>query len=122
MTLVPGLLTFDPASLTAAEAEAGAPPASRIVEGAPTSLTWTLNESADGKTFAGVWEATPGAWRVQYDEWEYCAIQSGVSELVRDGCAPRRLLPGDHLVIEPGFEGVWRVIETTRKVFVVRLP
>jgi uncharacterized cupin superfamily protein len=105
-----------------AAAETGAPAPDRVIDGAPHFRTWTLNESADGKTFAGVWEATPGAWRVAYDEWEYCAILSGVSELTRDGAGPVRLKAGDHLVIEPGFQGVWRVIETTRKTFVVRLP
>ncbi len=122
MSTVPGLVTFDPLKLDAADAEAGAPAPARVLEGAPQTRTWTLNESADGKTFAGVWEATPGAWRVQYDEWEYCAILSGISELEREGHPPRRLTAGDHVVIEPGFAGIWRVIETTRKTFVIRLP
>lgn len=122
MTQAPGLVVFDPAALDPRDAAAGAPPPDRVIDGPPTTLSWTLNESVDGKTFAGVWEATPGAWRVIYDEWEYCAIVSGESELTRDGYPPRRLGPGDHLVIEPGFEGVWRVIATTRKTFVVRLP
>ncbi|MFT3809807.1 MAG: cupin domain-containing protein [Micropepsaceae bacterium] len=81
-----------------------------------------FNESADGKTFAGVWEATPGAWRIVYDEWEQCCILSGISEIMADGGAPRRVKAGDQFVIEPGFTGIWRVIETTRKSFVVRLP
>jgi len=115
-------LTVFPETLEPATAESGAPAAERVIDGEPAFRTWTLNESADGKTFAGVWEATPGAWRVVYDEWEYCAILSGVSELTRDGAAPMRLKAGNHLVIEPGFEGVWRVVETTRKTFVVRLP
>jgi len=122
VTQAPGLVVFDPAALDPRDAEAGAPPPDRVIDGTPTTMSWTLNESADGKTFAGVWEATPGAWRVSYDEWEYCAIVSGESELTRDGYPPRRLRPGDHLVIEPGFEGVWRVIAATRKTFVVRLP
>lgn len=104
------------------EAEHGAPAPGRVVDGAPAFRSWTLSESADGKTLAGIWEATPGAWRVHYDEWEYCAILSGVSEVTRDGGAPMRVEAGDHLVIEPGFEGIWRVVETTRKSFVVRLP
>jgi uncharacterized cupin superfamily protein len=117
-----GLVPFPLDRLNEMPAEAGAPSPERLMQGAPTFKTWTLNESADGKTFAGIWEATPGAWRVVYDEWEYCAILSGVSELVSDGEAPRRLQGGDHIVIEPGFVGIWRVIETTRKTFVVRLP
>lgn len=115
-------LVLFPHHLDPDAAEAGAPAAERVIDGAPSFRTWTLNESADGRTFAGVWEATPGAWRVQYDEWEYCAILSGISEVTRDGAAPVRLKAGDHLVIEPGFSGVWRVVETTRKTFVVRLP
>jgi len=122
MPPIPGLVRFDPHALDPGAAEAGAPSPDKVVEGAPATLTWTLNESADGKTFAGVWEATPGAWRIRYDEWEYCAILSGESEIARDGHPPRRLKAGDHLVIEPGFEGVWRVLATTRKTFVVRLP
>ncbi len=102
--------------------ETGAPAAGRIVEGAPRTRTWTFSESADGKTLAGVWEATPGAWRVAYDEWEYCCILEGESELLRAAAPPLRLRAGDHVVIEPGFTGIWRVIETTRKSFVVRLP
>lgn len=115
------LILFPPA-LDPAAAEAGAPASERLIDGAPAFRTWTLNESADGKTFAGVWEATPGAWRIAYDEWEYCAILSGVSEVTRDGGETVPLKAGDHLVIEPGFTGVWRVVETTRKTFVVRLP
>ncbi|MCC6919662.1 MAG: cupin domain-containing protein [Alphaproteobacteria bacterium] len=115
-------LILFPAAPSSEDAESGAPAADRVVEGASAFRTWTLNESADGKTFAGIWEATPGAWRISYDEWEYCAILSGVSEVTRDGAEPVRLKAGDHLVIEPGFEGIWRVVETTRKSFVVRLP
>ena len=117
-----GIVRFDPDRLDSAAAETGAPPPERLVEGAPVFRTWTLAESADGKTFAGVWEATPGAWRVAYDEWEYCAILSGSRTLTRDGGAPVHLKGGDHIVIEPGFAGVWRVEATTRKTFVVRLP
>lgn len=119
---LPGLVPFDLAGLDPRDAEAGTPAPEKLVDGAPTMLTWTLNESADGKTFAGVWQATPGAWRIQYDEWEYCAILSGRSELIRDGHPPHVLSAGDHIVIEPGFTGIWRVLETTRKTFVVRLP
>jgi uncharacterized cupin superfamily protein len=32
------------------------------------------------------------------------------------------LREGDSFVIRPGFNGLWEVVETTRKVFVVRLP
>ncbi|MBP6011235.1 MAG: cupin domain-containing protein [Alphaproteobacteria bacterium] len=101
--------------------EAGAPKAERLIAGAPRFRTWTFEESADGKLFAGVWESTPGKWRIVYDEWEYCSILSGVSVITRDGEAPQRVQAGDTFVLQPGFEGAWEVAETTRKLFVVRL-
>jgi uncharacterized protein len=101
--------------------ESGAPKPERLIAGAPLFRTWTFEETADGKLFAGVWESTPGKWRIVYDEWEYCSILSGVSVITRDGEAPRRVAAGDAFVIQPGFAGTWEVVETTRKLFVVRL-
>jgi uncharacterized protein len=102
--------------------ELGAPDPVRVIHGAPRNRTWMLDEGADGKTFAGVWESTPGAWRVFYDEWEFCTILSGVSIVTPDGGDPVRLAAGDTFVIRPSFTGVWDVVETTRKSFVIRLP
>lgn len=102
--------------------EAGAPLAERLLAGAPAFRTWTFEETPDSKVFAGVWESTPGTWRILYDEWEYCSILSGVSIVTRDGEAPQRVQAGDAFVIQPGFEGTWEVVETTRKLFVIRLP
>lgn len=108
--------------LETAAFEPGAPNPSRVLRGAPRNRTWTLDESADGKMFSGVWESTPGAWRVVYDEWEFCTILSGVSIVTPDGGAPVTLKTGDSFVLRSGFTGVWDVVETTRKSFVIRLP
>jgi uncharacterized protein len=99
--------------------EDGAPEPSRVVRGAPRFRTWSL-EARDG-LYAGIWESTPGAWRVVYDEWEYCRILSGVSVLTEDGAAPRTVRAGDAFVLRPGFTGIWEVVETTRKEYVVRV-
>ena len=101
--------------------ETGAPATGRQISGAPQFRTWTFEETGDGKLFAGVWESTPGKWRIVYDEWEYCSILSGVSVITREGGAPHRVAAGDAFVLQPGFEGTWEVVETTRKLFVVRL-
>ena len=93
----------------------------RLIVGAPAFRTWTFEESADGKIFAGVWESTPGKWRIIYNEWECCSILSGVSVITRDNEAPQRVIAGDAFVIQPGFAGTWEVVETTRKLFVVRI-
>lgn len=100
--------------------EAGAPDPGRIVAGAPQFRSWEIE--SHGSTHAGIWEATPGAWRVAYDEWEYCRILSGHSTLTAEDGTVHHLRPGDGFVIRPGFRGVWRVIETTRKEYVIVLP
>lgn len=102
-------------------AETGAPKPERLVSGEPRHRTWTLYESPDGKTFCGVWESTPGAWRVVFEEWESCTILSGHVIVTPDGGDPITLKAGDTLVTEPGFTGIWDVKETVRKTFVVRI-
>ena len=99
--------------------EAERPAADRLISGRPEFRTWNLEER-DG-LYCGIWEATPGKWRVVYDEWEYCRILSGVSILTEEGGAPRRVSAGDAFVIRPGFRGTWEVVETTRKDYVIRL-
>jgi hypothetical protein len=99
--------------------EIGAPAAGRVISGNPKFKTWNLEELPGG-LYAGVWESTPGKWRVQYDEWEYCRILSGVSIITDDSGETKRVIAGDSFIIRPGFKGFWEVIETTRKEYVVR--
>ncbi|MBE7185009.1 MAG: cupin domain-containing protein [Methylobacterium mesophilicum] len=103
------------------EPEDGAPDVGRIIEGAPRFRTWNAEET-EGGLYAGVWEATPGKWRIAYDEWEFCHILSGVSVIEEDGGEARTVRAGDSFVLRPGFKGSWQVLETTRKEYVIKLP
>ena len=103
------------------EPETGAPAADRLLHGQPAFRTWNAYESADGKTFCGIWQATPGVWRVSYDEWESCTLIEGHSIVTPEGGEPVHLRAGDTIVLEPGFAGTWEVVETTRKSYVIRL-
>lgn len=63
--------------------------ADRLVEGAPmtrTSIDYERNE----KIYAGEWSAEIGAWRVKYEEWEFCHVLEGACELVGDDGATQR--------------------------------
>ncbi|WP_047462594.1 cupin domain-containing protein [Rhizobium rhizogenes] len=112
-----GLTFFDFENLPAPRH--GAPLADRLVEGEPKFTTWDIETSADGTVTSGIWEVTPGAyWSIKGDSWEFCSILSGVSELIEEGQSPRRVQAGDSFVMKPGFKGIWRVIETTRKLWV----
>ncbi|PRD41933.1 cupin [Phyllobacterium phragmitis] len=104
----------------AGAAEEGAPPADRVLSGNPTFRTWNVEE-AGGGLYAGIWEATPGKWRIQYDEWEFCHILSGISVITDEGGPAVTLRAGDSFILRPGFVGTWEVIITTRKEYVVRV-
>lgn len=102
------------------EPEVGAPAEDRLIAGDPQFRTWNLEE-ADGGLYAGIWEATPGKWRIVYDEWEYFNVLSGHSVVTEDDGQPVHLRAGDRMILRPGFKGTWEVIETTRKDYVIRL-
>ncbi|MFN7026739.1 MAG: cupin domain-containing protein [Pseudorhizobium sp.] len=111
------VLAFD---LDAIEPEEGAPAPDRLISGDPRFRTWNLEETKDG-LYAGVWESTVGKWRIVYEEWEYFHILEGYSIVTEEGAVPIHLKAGDRLILRPGFNGTWEVVETTRKDYVIRL-
>jgi uncharacterized cupin superfamily protein len=104
---------------TSGEAEHDAPAAEKVLSGAPKFRTWNVEER-DG-LYCGIWEATPGKWKIAYDEWEFCHILSGVSVIAEDGGEAHTVKAGDSFILRPGFKGTWEVLETTRKEYVIRL-
>ncbi|CAD7028526.1 MULTISPECIES: cupin domain-containing protein [Pseudorhizobium] len=110
-------LRFD---LSSIKPEEGAPAPDRLISGDPRFRTWNLEE-AEGGLYAGVWESTPGKWRITYEEWEYFHILEGYSIVTEEGGEAFHLRAGDRLVLRPGFKGSWEVVETTRKDYVIRL-
>jgi hypothetical protein len=114
MTARPPLL---PVTRAGTEGVEERPAPDRIVAGDPVHMTWNLEEE-DG-LYCGLWQSTPGAWRVDYAEWEYIRIQSGHSILRGDDGSVTHLRAGDSWIIRPGFAGVWEVVETTLKDYVI---
>lgn len=110
------VLRFDPAAVPP---ETGAPAADRLISGNPVFTTWNLEE-AEGGLYAGLWQSTPGKWRISYEEWEYFHLLEGYSIVTEEGGEPIHLRAGDRLVLRPGFQGTWEVIETTLKDYVIR--
>ena len=95
------------------------PAPDRLISGDPVFTTWN-HEETDG-LYCGIWQSTPGKWKVAYDEWEYCRILEGVSVISEDGGAAVTVRAGDSFILRPGFKGSWEVLETTRKDYVIRL-
>jgi uncharacterized cupin superfamily protein len=68
------------------------PAPEKVLAGDPVHTTWSLEER--GHIYSGMWQSTPGKWRVSYGA-------------------------GDSWVIRPGFTGTWEVVETTLKDYVI---
>lgn len=110
------LLRLDPGAITPTHAH---PAPEKVISGSPRFTTWDFEER-DG-LYCGIWESTPGKWRIAYDEWEYCRIIFGRSVITDDHGAAHLLGPGDSFILRPGFTGTWEVTETTRKDYVIRV-
>ncbi len=108
-----------PLTPAAATPEVTRPDPTKVLAGDPVHTTWNV-EDRDG-LYCGIWQSTPGKWRISYDEWEYCRILSGRSVLTGADGHARHVGPGDSFVIRPGFCGTWEVLETTTKDYVIRL-
>ncbi|MFO1148030.1 MAG: cupin domain-containing protein [Alsobacter sp.] len=94
--------------------------AERHLAGDPTFRTWAQDSVRDGAIRTGVWEATPGETvSMKGETFEFCHILEGVIEITEEGGTPITYRGGDSFVMKPGFRGVWKTIETVRKIYVV---
>jgi len=98
------------------------PPADRLLSGSPEQVARNYFSDSTGRFFAGVWESTPGRWRVRYTENEFCHITRGRVRIEDASGYSRTFGSGAYFVIPSGFEGVWEVIEPTTKLYVIYEP
>ena len=115
----PHIIRLIEESLLASEPVEYLPAAEKIVSGNPRQRVWSHYTDASQKFSVGVWECEPGAWRVRYTEEEYCRIVTGRSLLTSADGVVLEVVAGDEFVIPRGFEGVWEVVERTRKIYVI---
>jgi len=72
---------------------------------------------------SGTWECEPGASRWEFTtRGEVIYVLKGRMTVQRDGEEGVELTAGSSAVFEVGWQGVWTVHETLRKVFVVYRP
>lgn len=92
----------------------------RLVSGDPAFTTWPQDIARGEMIHTGVWEATPGETRsIKGETFEFCHILAGIVELTPAGGEPVVYRAGDSFVMKPGFVGVWKTVETVRKIYVI---
>ena len=106
----------------AAETTHSKPPVERLLAGNPEQVARNYFSDSGGRFFAGVWESTPGRWRVRYTENEFCHLTRGRIRIEDSAGRQWTFKAGDSFVIPAGFAGTWEVIEPTAKLYVIYEP
>jgi hypothetical protein len=114
--MVPKIVDFATAP---AEASVSAPPADRLLGGNPEHKARNYFSDSGGRFFAGIWESTPGRWRVRYTENEFCHLTRGRIRIADSAGQQWSFKAGDSFVIPAGFAGTWEVLEPTAKLYVI---
>jgi hypothetical protein len=92
-----------------------------VTEGNPSMKTWILYTSNDKSMISGYWEATPGTYHATYSEYEFVHMIKGKIIITPDGEEPKEVNAGDAFIVEPGFKGTWKILETVQKHFDIKL-
>ena len=117
--IVPRIVDFATGS---AETSVGRPAADLLLAGDPQTTTRNYFSDSGGRFFSGVWESTPGRWRVRYSENEFCHITRGRIRIADASGQQWTFKAGDSFVIPAGFVGTWETIEPTSKLYVIYEP
>jgi uncharacterized cupin superfamily protein len=112
----PGIVDF---AATQPETTVSRPPADRQLGGKPEHTVRNFFSDATGQFFAGVWESTPGRWRVRYTENEFCHLTRGSVRIEDASGQSWTFKAGDSFVVPAGFSGVWDVKEPVSKLYVI---
>ena len=102
--------------------ESTSPAPDRLLEGDPQQRIRNVYADPSGQFFAGVWQSTPGRWRVAYTEHEFCRLTHGRVRIVGDDGSSSTYAAGDSFVVPAGFSGIWEVIEAAEKQYVTFEP
>ncbi len=99
----------------------GAPAAVPVPLGQPVSQVQSksINSMTTPATRAGVWECSPGKWRRQVTQAEFCHFLSGECTFTPDNGAPIEIKAGDVLYFPENSTGIWDIRTQSRKIFIV---
>ena len=78
-----------------------------------------INSSSRPSHRVGVWECTPGRWRRQVTQAEFCHFLSGRATFTPDDGPALEIAAGDVVHFPECSLGVWDIHETCRKIFIV---
>ncbi|KAF1052274.1 MAG: hypothetical protein GAK43_02017 [Stenotrophomonas maltophilia] len=87
--------------------------------GEPVAETRAAGVEREDQVETGVWECTPGRWRRQIVEQEFCHFISGRGSFTPDDGEPIEFQAGDAFLLPENSIGIWDIQETVRKTYVI---
>jgi uncharacterized cupin superfamily protein len=93
-----------------------------IVEGTPRTGAANAYSDPSGQFHCGIWQSSPGKWKITYIEHEFCVILSGRAVLTNEAGARIEVAAGDAFVIPAGFKGTWETLSDIRKYYAIFEP
>ena len=90
--------------------------------GAPVSHTsgLILFRNEDESSEMGLWECTPGRWRCEVESDEFMYVLAGRAVYTEDDGTVTESAAGMTCAFPAGWKGACEVVETVRKVYMVR--
>ncbi len=87
--------------------------------GEPVAVASVTSVERDDGVETGIWECTPGRWRRQIVQQEFCHIIQGRCTFTPDGGEALSIEAGDALMLPANSTGIWDIQETVRKTYVL---
>jgi uncharacterized cupin superfamily protein len=105
----------------AAPVQQDRPAPGRKISGDPLRSTWNLFDSPAGDMAAGIWQSEPGSWKISFGpgEDEFFHVTEGHCRVIDEDGNATDVIAGDALLIPAGFQGVFEVLETVKKYYVI---
>lgn len=91
----------------------------KIISGQPKSTYKILYTSKSEELYSGIYECTPGKWKVSYAEDEFCTLIEGKLRMTNDKGEMQEFAAPDSFLIPAGFSGTWEPLSHLRKFFVI---
>ncbi|MFH6597420.1 cupin domain-containing protein [Ectopseudomonas khazarica] len=85
----------------------------------PVAVASTTSVERSDGVETGIWECTPGRWRRQIVQQEFCHFIAGRCTFTPDGGEPIEIAAGDALMLPANTLGIWDIQETLRKTYVL---
>lgn len=87
--------------------------------GEPVARVSGIDVDRADQVETGIWECTPGRWRRQIVDQEFCHFIAGRGTFTPDGGAPIAFKAGDAFMMSANSTGIWDIEETVRKTYVL---